>query len=96
MAELALLPPMARFSLRGAPDALTAGCAAFGTAMPETLRAATRGGRSALWLGPDELLLLAPADTEMPTLERPHALVDIGARQVAITLTGRGGGWRTS
>lgn len=90
MAELALLPPMARFSLRGAPDALAAGCAAFGTAAPSVLRAATRGDRNALWLGPDEVLLLAPS-AEMPKIGLPHAAVDVGARQVGLALTGRGG-----
>ena len=92
MAELALLPPMARFILRAAPDVLAAGCAAFGVAAPGTLRAATRGERSALWLGPDEVLLLAPDGTGMPAVESlPHAVVDFGARQVGLALTGRDG-----
>ncbi len=91
MAELALLPPMARFSLRGAPDALAAGCAAFGVMAPGVLRASGAGGRQALWLGPDEVLLLAPAGTEVPVIAAlPHALVDIGARQVGLALTGQG------
>ncbi len=92
MPELALLPPMARFSLRGAPDALAAGCAAFGTATPAVLRVATDGERAALWLGPDEVLLLAPSTVELPAIDGvPHALVDIGARQVGLALTGQGG-----
>ncbi len=91
MAELMPSPPMARFSLRGAPDALAAGCAAFGTAVPEMLRAFGRGDRHALWLGPDEVLLLGPDGTAMPTITGlPHALVGIGARQVGLVLTGQG------
>ena len=92
MAELATLPPMARFSLRGAPEALAAGCAGFGTAAPGKLSAVTQGERAALWLGPDEVLLLAPEGAEAPTVPAlPHALVDIGARQVGLALTGQGG-----
>ncbi len=92
MAELAMLPSMARFSLRGAADALAAGCAAFGAPAPGVLRAVAQGERAALWLGPDEVLLLGPAGTKMPEIEHlPHALVDIGARQVGMTLIGQGG-----
>ena len=84
---------MARFSLRGAPDALAAGCAAFGTNAPDVLRAATRGERSALWLGPDEVLLLGPETSETPAIDSvSHALVDVGARQVGLALIGQGGG----
>ena len=91
MAELMPLAPMARFSLRGAPDVLAAGCAAFGTAVPDILRVAGGGERHALWLGPDEVLLLGPDGAETPVIDAvPHALVAIGARQVGLALSGEG------
>jgi sarcosine oxidase subunit gamma len=61
-------------------------------ALPPTCRAATAGGRSALWLGPDEwLLLIAEADAaalETALAGLPHALVDIGHRQSALIVAG--------
>lgn len=52
------LPPMARWIYRGDPGLIGE---EFGVALPvEPCRAATAGDRAALWLGPDEWLLLAP------------------------------------
>ncbi len=56
------------------------------------------GERAALWLGPDEWLLLAPEDEtaalfaalEAALGERPHALVDISHRQVGFAIAGAG------
>lgn len=64
----------------------------------EACRAATRGAWSALWLGPDEQLLVGPdsAHTQLaPRLAAaldgmPHSLVDVSHRQAAIELTGPG------
>ena len=74
----------------------TAG-AAFGVALPQTAcRAATAGNRSALWLGPDEWLLLAE-DGATDAIEaafaegmagHPHSLVDVGHRNTAIEIAG--------
>jgi sarcosine oxidase subunit gamma len=90
--------PAVRLLLRGA-DAIVAASAAFGVALPVVpCRAATVGARVALWLGPDEWLLLAP-ETETGTLGHAlsgalagiaHALVDISHRQTALLLEGPG------
>lgn len=85
MAELATLPDCARYSLRGDADMLSAGCAAFGVAQPETLHASVAGERSALWLGPDEILLLAPPDTPPPD---GGAVVEVSGRQLGLSLIG--------
>ncbi len=80
---------MARLALRG--DASSLG-AAFGLALPtQPCWVAQVNGRSALWLGPDEWLLLAPpgtldADTAVPGA----SVVDIGHRQVGLVLEGPG------
>ena len=89
------LPPAARWILRGAAEARAAAQSAFQVAIPdEACRAAAVGERAALWLGPDEWLLIAPA-AEAETLGAalaaalagvPHSLVDVSHRQVALEL----------
>lgn len=97
-ARLAPLPPVSRLVLRGGPAAIEAAGGALGTALPrQACRAATApGGRAALWLGPDEWLVLAPA-ADGPALAaalegamegRPHSLVDVSDRQVGIEVSG--------
>ena len=55
------LPPATRHVLRGGAAVRTAAEAALGIAIPfVACRAAASGERAALWLGPDEWLLLAP------------------------------------
>jgi sarcosine oxidase subunit gamma len=83
----------ARFILRS--DA--AHVAAFGPAAPKPLRASTAGTRSALWLGPDEFLLIAPGE-DAATVESglkaalpaaASSLVDVSHRQIGLVLEGR-------
>src|SRR5690242_4950795 len=91
------LPPLARFSFRGRAAAIAAAGAAFGVPLPqEPCRSAEAGARAALWLGPDEWLLLAP-EAEAAAISSglaqalaavPHALVAIAHRQVAIEVAG--------
>jgi sarcosine oxidase subunit gamma len=84
--RLRTLPPSTRFVLRCRPAAVEKAEAAFALALPlAPCRATTAGGRAALWLGPDEWLLLAPeADaSEIARLGAalagvPHSFVDIG------------------
>jgi sarcosine oxidase subunit gamma len=98
-AALIPLPPASRFIFRGREAAIAAAGTAFGVALPrDACRAASAGERAALWLGPDEWLLIGPdvdapavADAiERATQDLPHALVDIGHRQVAVSVTGNG------
>jgi sarcosine oxidase subunit gamma len=90
-------PPAARFVFRGRPAGFAAAGDAFGVALPQTAcRAATTGGRSALWLGPDEWLLLAE-DGAVAAIEaafadrlgqQPHSLVDVSHRNTAVEIAG--------
>jgi sarcosine oxidase subunit gamma len=89
-------PPAARFIFRGGEAASIAG-ASFTVALPQTAcRAAVAGVRAALWLGPDEWLLLAPdsegavlwADLTAALSSSAHSLVDISHRQIGLELTG--------
>jgi sarcosine oxidase subunit gamma len=99
---LRTLPAATRFVFRGAPAAQAAAGAAFGVALPsEACRAATNGSLAALWLGPDEHLLLAPdGDTAriasviaQSLVGQPHSLVDVSHRQVAFEVTGPHAEW---
>ena len=91
-------PPMARLVLRGGAAVAAAAGAAFEVAIPSRpLAASMAGSRAALWLGPDEWLLLAPAaelasimlslQTALAAL--PHSLVDVSHRQIGLSLKGR-------
>src|SRR5205807_404202 len=59
-------------------------------------RAGGGGERAALWLGPDEWLLIAPARlaSALPAMlnraldELPHSLVDVSHRQTALAVSG--------
>jgi sarcosine oxidase subunit gamma len=94
--SLTAAPSASRFVLRGV-DAVTAVGVAFGVAIPDKpLTSATSGDRGALWLGPDEWLLLAP-EAETAALYRQLttaldgiacALVDVSHRQIALLLEG--------
>ena len=101
-AWLEALPPASRFILRGAAAARAAAGEGFGLSLPETAcRAATDGHRAALWLGPDEQLLLAP-DGEADKIEaamalalqgHAYSLVDVSHRQVGIGIHGPQAEW---
>jgi len=83
-------PELARMALRGAPDALGQ---AFGLALPTTpCRAVVDGDRAALWLGPDEWLLLLPAGTPDGAGRQIEggAVTEISHRQVGLVLEGKG------
>ena len=94
---LSAASPLARFILRGRPEALAAAEAPLGFPLPrQACRAAGAGGRHALWLGPDEWLLLAPspeaaslgAALEAAMDGMPHSLVEVSHRQTGLRLEG--------
>ncbi len=91
------LPQAARLIFCGddtAERALVAALALPGPAA--TCTASSNAARSMLWLGPDERLLLAPADQRLTLIAaiaatlagQAHSLVDISHRQVAFALHG--------
>jgi sarcosine oxidase subunit gamma len=96
------LPPASRLVFRGNPAAQAAAGAAFGVELPQqSCRAAVGGARTALWLGPDEFLLLAPAE-DGPAIEAafdaalaavPHSRVDVSHRQVGLQVSGPQAEW---
>lgn len=94
---VALTAPMTRLSARGGSTAAERFGAIFGVALPQqALRSAEAGDRAALWLGPDEWLLLAPSDNGLAAaLEsrldgEPGCVVDVSHRQIGLTVDGPG------
>jgi len=94
---LRALPPAARFILRGSVSVVHAAGAALGLVIDQIpCRASQARTCAALWLGPDEYLLVvaqgeAPALT--PALQQaldgaPHSLVDVSHRQTGLALAG--------
>lgn len=86
-----------RFILQGGPTARLAAGAAFGMPLSEKpCRAHAVDGRAALWLGPDEQLLLGPAgearilaaDLSAALTGIAHSLVEVSHRQVAVQVNG--------
>ena len=95
MVELA--PVLGRLLLRGDAAVVAAAGTAFGVPLPSNAcRAESVPPRHALWLGPDEFLLLLPeperaaAVTALTTAlaQHPHSLVDISHRQSGLIVTG--------
>jgi sarcosine oxidase subunit gamma len=91
------LAPEARFSFRCREAGIEAAGAAFGVALPRVVGGtASANGRTAIWLGPDEWLFLAPlAETgavkesiESGLADQPHSLVEISHRQTAFEVAG--------
>lgn len=94
---LRTLAPATRLVLQGGPTARAAAGEAFGVPLPECpCRANSLENRAALWLGPDEHLLLGAAeDTQILAagLEAAltgiaHSLVDVSHRQIALQVSG--------
>jgi sarcosine oxidase subunit gamma len=90
-------PPAARFILRGGEATRVACGIVFGAEPPASLGPAGEGaGRAALWLGPDEWLLIADgADSaELGELIESvldgtaHSLVDVSHRQIGLIASG--------
>lgn len=92
-------PPAARVSLRARADTLPDLGRTIGLELPTRPKAAVCDGqgRSALWLGPDEWLILDEADdaagkivADLAATGVLHSAVDISHRNTAIMVTGEG------
>lgn len=90
---LAVLPLAERISLR-APDASIAALSkALGVALPQRPKtSAAKVGRTALWLGPDEWLVIDESGkdplADCAKISALHSAVGISHRNVAISVTG--------
>ena len=93
--RLTALPPAARFSVRAGPVVAAEIGATLGVALGSAAcRASVAGEKAALWLGPDEWLVLAPDDTAPPiAADRPASVVDVSHRSTAIGVSGARAAW---
>ena len=93
-AQVSVIPaePAFRVSLRARADAVAALSKALGLALPVRPKSSeTKGTRSALWLGPDEWLVIDAAKTPADDLAKVKVLnsaVDISHRNTAIIVSG--------
>ncbi len=92
--KLATLPPAHRISLRARPDAVDALSGAIGLTLPRKPKtSASKGSRVALWLGPDEWLVIDETNDPLEacaSVGALHSAVGISHRNVAISVTGPG------
>jgi sarcosine oxidase, subunit gamma len=90
------LPAASRYILRGGPQVMAAAGTALGLTISEiACRAATNGTQAAaLWLGPDEQLLIGPESADLAVTLQPalrglsHSLVEVSHRQIALEVSG--------
>jgi sarcosine oxidase subunit gamma len=94
-ARLTMAPAASRISLRASSQAVGGLSATLGLMLPERPKAsASVNDRHALWLGPDEWLLIGPDGTDFIGLARSsgmlHSATDISHRNVGIIVSGPG------
>ena len=91
--RLAVLPPAHRISLRAPAVSVAALSKALGVKLPTAPKSsASKGTRSALWLGPDEWLVIDEGDSDpladCAGVKALHSAAGISHRNVAIAVTG--------
>ena len=91
--KVEILPPAERISLRAPQASVAALSKALGVTLPAKPKSsAAKGGRTALWLGPDEWLIIDEAGkdplADCAKVSALHSAVGISHRNVAISVTG--------
>ncbi|MBA3447056.1 MAG: sarcosine oxidase subunit gamma [Pseudaminobacter sp.] len=91
--KIAVLPPAVRMSLRAPEASMAALSKALGVRLPVAPKSsASNGGRTALWLGPDEWLVIDDAGgdplADCAGVKALHAAVGVSHRNVGISVTG--------
>jgi sarcosine oxidase subunit gamma len=92
---VAIVPaePATRISLRAPAESLAALSKALGMKLPTKPKtSAAKEGRAALWLGPDQWLVIDDGEADLPALcagvAALHSAVDISHRNLAILVSG--------
>lgn len=94
-ARIEVLPPAERVSLRAPAASLAALSKALGVKLPERPKTSvSKGGRTALWLGPDEWTIIDEAGgdplADCAKVTQLHSAVGISHRNVAFAVSGPG------
>jgi sarcosine oxidase subunit gamma len=92
---VAVLPPAERIGLRAPAASVAALSKALGVKLPSKPKSsASEGSRHALWLGPDEWLIIDQGDgnplADVAEVKALHSAADISHRNVGIAVTGAG------
>jgi len=90
---LAEMPPAERVSLRAPEGSVASLSRALGVTLPQKPKtSATKGDRTALWLGPDEWLVLDAEGSDIlgdcAKAKGLHSAVGVSHRNIAISVTG--------
>lgn len=93
--RLTVAPVATRLALRGPAESVSALSSALGVTLPTAAKTSgSAGGRSALWLGPDEWLVIDEAGSDLLSLlsgaDALHSAVDVSHRNVGIIVSGPG------
>ncbi|WP_192255501.1 sarcosine oxidase subunit gamma [Mesorhizobium silamurunense] len=91
--KVEILPPAERISLRAPEASVAALSKALGVTLPAKPKTSeAKGGRTALWLGPDEWLVIDEASNDpladCAKVSALHSAVGISHRNVAISVAG--------
>ena len=93
--RISMLPPAERISLRARGASVAALSKALGLTLPQNPKtSAAKDARTALWLGPDEWLVIDEAGkdpgTDCAKISALHSAVGISHRNIAISVEGPG------
>jgi len=93
--KVEVLPPAERISLRAPEASVAALSKALGVTLPKQAKtSASKAGRTALWLGPDEWLVIDEGGNDpladCTDVTALHSAVGISHRNIAIAVTGAG------
>lgn len=93
--KVEILPPAERISLRAPQTSVAALSKALGVTLPQKQKtSASKAGRTVLWLGPDEWLVIDEAGNDpladCAKVTLLHSAVGISHRNIAIAVTGAG------
>ena len=91
---LAPVPPLTRVAIRAGQQAAIALAGMLRVALPTTpCRSNRTSERAALWLGPDEWLVLAEDGTALPIAHAGASIVDVSHRDTALSVSGPRAAW---
>lgn len=93
--RLTVAPVATRLALRAPAESVSVLSSALGVTLPTAPKTSgSAGGRSALWLGPDEWLVIDEAGSDLLSLlsgaDALHSAVDVSHRNVGIIVSGPG------
>jgi heterotetrameric sarcosine oxidase gamma subunit len=91
---LSAVPPLTRIVVRAGLSSVKAFGDLMGVELPiEVCRSSRSNDRAALWLGPDEWLVLADQGTELPVADPAGSIVDVSHAMTGIAVAGSRAAW---